>query len=822
MSRLRKVLLIVLAVVLALLLVVPLGGWLWLRRSLPATGGTSRMTALADKGAEGRDLDANVEVIRDQRGIPYIYATTDHDAFFSLGYVHAQDRLWQMEMQRRIGAGRLAEVLGEAALDTDKFIRTLGVYRAAQAAWSSLTPEAQAAIEAYADGVNTYIAENHPLPPEFVILGFKPEPWRPADSLVWAKMMAWNLGDSWGDDLFRATLADKLGPERAAELLPEYPADGPIILPPDAPIPAAASAPQAAAGGEAFASAAGDYTALLQVRDTLRANLGLGGKNIGSNNWVVNGARTASGKPLLANDPHLGAQIPSIWYLAGIQGDRIHAVGATLPGLPAVVIGHNENVAWGVTNFGPDVQDLFVERVNPANPNQYEVNGQWVDMQIVAEEIKIKGADEPLAWAARSTRHGPLISDATSERGQALALRWPSLDLDDTTMVAFLGLNYAANWNDFTAALQSYVAPAQNFVYADTQGNIGYYAPGRIPIRAQGDGSVPVPGQTDAHRWTGWIPFDQLPHAYNPAQGYIVTANNKAVPDAYPYFITHDWAEPFRAARITELLTAKTGLTPEDFQRIQSDQTSKQAQELLPLLGQVQGAGKGEVEAINLLRAWDGTMSADAPAPLIYEAWYKHLHLKLLGDDLGGDLGSDVTENHRPTLIARILRGEAGPWCDDVLTPEREDCATITRAALKDALAELDKTLGADMSKWRWGALHQTQFPHQPFSQVDMLKRFFHRSIETGGDNFTVNPSPYKLSGDYNSTWVPSYRQVIDVGNWANSRFMHTTGQSGNVLSGHYADLIASWRKVEYAPMFWTRADLEKDGGTQTLVLAPK
>ena len=669
--------------------------------------------------------------------------------------------------------------------------------------------------------MNAYLAEGHQLPPEFVILGYKPAPWEPVDSLVWAKMMAWNLGDTWGDDVFRASLADRLGPERAAELLPEYPADGPTILPPDSPIPQVASRPPAAtsAAGQATVNAA-QAAALLQTRDFIRETLGLGGKHIGSNNWVVSGTRTASGKPMLANDPHLGAQIPSIWYLASIQGDKIHAVGATLPGLPAVVIGHNENIAWGVTNFGPDVQDVFVERINPDNPNQYEVNGQWVDMEIVPQAIKVKGEDEPVEWAARATRHGPLVSDATDERGQALALRWPALDPADTTIEAFLGINYAANWNDFTETLKSYVAPVQNFVYADTQGNIGYYGPGKIPIRAKGDGSNPAPGWTDEFAWTGYIPFEDLPHAYNPAQGYVATANNRVVPDSYPYFLTHDWAEPYRAQRIVELLTAKDGLTTDDMARIQGNQQSAQAQELLPLLLQVTPEDSQQEQALEMLREWDGTISPDGAGPVIYEAWYKALHEKLLGDDLGGDLGKSMTENHRPTLVAAILRGEAGPWCDDVLTPQNEDCPAIAGEALKDALKGLTESQGKDMAKWRWGDVHQTQFPHNPFSQVDMLKRFFHRSIETGGDNFTVDPSPYKLGGDFSSNWVPSYRQIIDLSDWDNSRFMHTTGQSGNVLSSHYDDLIQSWRNVEYAPMLWSREKAQQQA-KETLRLQP-
>ena len=322
--------------------------------------------------------------------------------------------------------------------------------------------------------------------------------------------------------------------------------------------------------------------------DLLQTGLGLGGSHKGSNNWVVAGERTASGKPMLANDPHLGAQIPSIWYLAVVHGDRLHAAGATFPGLPTVVIGHNERVAWGVTNLGPDVQDLFVERVNPANPNQYEVNGQWVDMAVRAEDIRVKGAKEPVKWAARSTRHGPLISDVTDERGRALSLRWTSLDPGDTTIDAFLALNYAANWDDFRNSLRSFVAPSQNFVYADVDGNIGYFGPGRIPVRAHGDGSSPVPGWNDEYAWTGWIPFEELPQTFNPAAGYVVTANHKVTPPGYRHFISNDWAPPYRAERITELLTSVDKLTPDDFARIQADQTSAQARELLPVLLQVQ------------------------------------------------------------------------------------------------------------------------------------------------------------------------------------------------------------------------------------------
>jgi penicillin amidase len=319
-------------------------------------------------------------------------------------------------------------------------------------------------------------------------------------------------------------------------------------------------------------------------------------------------------------------------------------------------------------------------------------------------------------------------------------------------VAAFLGINYASNWDEFRGALESYVAPSQNFVYADTQGNIGYYGPGRIPVRAKGDGSTPVPGWTDEYAWTGWIPFDELPHAYNPSQGYVATANNRVVPDSYPFFLTHNWAEPDRAERVLELLTAKNDLTPDDFQHIQADQRSKEVQELLPLLLRVETEDPEQERALALLADWDGTISPDNPAPAIYEAWYKHLHRRLLGDDVGAIL-EGPHRNRRPVLIAEILAGQAGPWCDDVLTPTQEDCLAISREALGDALTELSERMGDDMARWRWGTIHVTQFPHNPFSQVPALKRFFHRSIETGGDSHTVNPSPYDLGESFDSSW---------------------------------------------------------------------
>ncbi len=793
----RRTLLIVLAVVLLLLIAVPLGGYLWLRTSLPQTSGGVRI--------EG--LDGQVEIVRDRWGVPHIFAATDHDAYFALGYVHAQDRLWQMEMNRRIGAGRLSELLGEATLDIDKFQRTLGYYRAASSDYAVLSERSRSALDAYAAGVNAWIGEGRTLPPEYLLLGAKPEPWSPIDSLVWEKMMSWDLGGDYEMELLRRRLGEALGPERAAQLLPGYPEDGPLILP------------------QGIQPAAWEQTAdgLLALDRRLQLDLGRGGREIGSNNWVIGGSRTASGLPLLANDPHLSTSIPSIWYLAELQGDQLHAIGATFPGLPAVVIGHNERVAWGVTNVGPDTQDLYLERVNPLNPNQVAVGDGWEDMTVVEERIVIDGEDEPLLWAARSTRHGPLISDVTGT-GAPVALRWVALEPGDTTMDAFLGFNYAADWEEFVDALRVYVSPSQNVVYADVDGNIGYYAPGRIPIRAEGhDGMLPAPGWDGSAEWTGYIPFDELPHAYNPEAGFIATANNRIVGDDYPYLISNDWAPPYRAARIVQMIEQMSSggetISADDMAAIQADRFSAQVADLLPFLLTVEPQDARQERALGYLQGWEGELALDSVPASLYEAWMLHLERALFADDLRGDLYEEMATRPNGLFLTNVLADPtlAAAWCDDVLTAGVETCEQQAQAALDTALDDLQSRAGSDMSGWRWDKLHLTQYPHRPFSDVDYLKPLFHRSIGNGGDRYTVNVAPVQLASPYDQTHAPGYRHIVDLADLGASRFIQTTGQSGNVLSGHYDDLIPLHRDVEYLPMSFGRDGVQGD----VLVLEP-
>ncbi|MFN8490176.1 MAG: penicillin acylase family protein [Caldilineaceae bacterium] len=784
----RKTLGRILVVLLVLLVLVLAGGWLYLRTSLPQTTG-----ALKLEGPNGA-----IDIVRDKDGVPHIFATTDHDAYFALGYVHAQDRLWQMEFQRRVGAGHLSEVLGEATLDTDKFLRTLGVYRAAEAAWPALRPESQAALQAYTDGINAWLSQRHTLPPEFLILGFTPERWTTTDSLVWAKMMAWDLAGDYKLELLRARLIQAIGLERTMQLMPIYPKNGLTIL---------ASAQVAPATADA----------LLHLDDVVHASLQLGGLDIGSNNWVVAGSRTASGKPLLANDPHLGSRIPSIWYLAELQGDKLHVTGATLPGLPGVVIGHNERIAWGVTNLGADVQDLYIEHINPADPNQYEVEGRWENMGIVDDPIYIKGKGKPIRWAARSTRHGPLISDVT-DTATPMALRWTALDPSDTTFDTFLGINYAANWEEFHNAFRTFFGPSQNFIYADIDGNIGYIGPGRIPIRAADDaGLLPVSGWDSRHEWNGWIPFDKLPQTYNPSNGYIVTANNRVVDEKYPYVLSNDWAPPFRAQRIADLIQQMSSggekLSVASMQAIQADQTSAQVQVLLPLLLKIEPVGDREKQAFTYLQAWKGDTGRDSIATTIYETWFIYLGRAMFADDLRGDLYKEMADRSHPLFLTDVMADpdKNAAWCDNVLTAPVETCADTARQALDDVLDALTQRLGKNMSQWQWGKVHITQYPHSPFSQVPVLNWLFDRSIANGGDKYTINVAPVDLSNLYNQATVPSYRQIVDLADLAKSVFMHTTGQSGNPLSAHYADLIERHRDVQYLPMSFGRDGVSGD-----------
>ncbi|MEW6567210.1 MAG: penicillin acylase family protein [Chloroflexota bacterium] len=797
--RSRRTFLFILVLLLILASLLGGLGFVAIRRSWPQTNGTLRLPG----------LQGSVEVYRDPMSVPHIYAANLHDLFLAQGFVHAQDRFWQMEFWRRIGSGRLAEILGESALESDRFVRTLGWHRTAAQELELLDPETRSVLEAYAEGVNAYLATTdiNSLSLEFDLLAltgvdFVPEPWTPLNTLTWAKVMAWDLGGNMSDELTRAQIATHLGTAAVDVLTPPYSDDYPVIVPRPLASATLDSVPEAAySAGRVFGS----------------------GKELGSNNWVVAGTRTESGMPLLANDPHLSIQMPSIWYEIGLHCDPVtpecplDVVGASFAGAPGVIIGHNANIAWGVTNLGPDVQDLFIEFLNPDNPNQYEFQGRWLDMEIVREEIRVAGRDEPEIVFARITRHGPIINDVIggteedwSFGWQPLALSWTALQ-PSTLMRAVFLLDRASNWDEFRQALSYWDVPSQNFVYADIEGNIGYQAPGRIPIRARGDGSMPVPGWTGLYEWVDTIPFDRLPRAFNPPEGYIVTANNAVVRENYPYFLGLDWDPGYRAQRIVNLIEADPSLSVADMQAIQSDSSPLWAQEILPYVLALSTPDPQITQAVALLRAWDGRAGRDSAGAALFESFRLHLVQRTFQDELGDRL---LSRAHSSLMVALqdLLADESSPWFDDRDTEPVEDRDAILILALGDAVDELSERLGEDMNAWRWGDLHTATFENQSLGQsgIQPIEMLFNRGpVETDGTIATINNTGYDPDEPYGVAVVPSYRQVIDLGNLTLSVSMHTTGQSGHAFHPHYADMIDFWRNFQYHPMLWLRPQIE-------------
>ncbi|MEI6667054.1 MAG: penicillin acylase family protein [Acidobacteriota bacterium] len=794
-----------------------------LRAPLPDTTGTLRV-----EGLRGR-----VEIVRDVDAIPHIRAGSEADALFALGYTHAQERLWQMEFQRRAAQGRLAEILGPAALKSDRLLRTVGVARAAALAWPRIAPDARAQVEAYVAGINSFLSTHRggSLPIEFAILRTAPDLWRGEDVLACQKSLAWLLSVNWSDELLRVRLSARVGDVAANLLMPAYTPNGPVIVQPDpapdatrpaAPSPGAPPAtPPAVPAGPAKSKSPLATDAVLSdlagLADAIRAigpEPAVGG---GSNSWVVAGSRTTTGKPLLANDPHLGGQAPSTWYLAHLTGGQLDVIGATVPGMPGVIIGHNQRIAWGITALLGDTQDLFVERINTRDEAEYD--GAWEPMTVLRDIIKVRGeADVPMR--VRITRHGPILSDVLDDPQAALALRWTGLDVEDHTIESFARMGAARTWPEFVAAMASIHTPLLNFIYADVDGNIGYYAPGAHPVRTSGDGARPVPGWTSDADWRGYVHETQWPKAFNPSRGFVVTANNKPVPDSYPFRLGSSWEAPYRAARITELIQIGGQLAADDLTRMQRDVKSAQVAAILPFLLTARPTDPAGRAAMDRLRAWDGTVSGDSPDAALFEAWYEATARGLFEDDLGEALFADYW-SHRSVVakaIDTMIQTRDLGWCDDVRTLDAESCETLLGQTLQRAMAAMGSRQGSTTpSNWRWDRVNAAEFPHMPFDAVPWLRRWFSRSVPRGGDPFTVTPvMPIR-----DRTFISSYRQIIDLASIDASRFIIPMGQSGHVWSGHYADLLEKWNRTEYLPMRFSRSAVDDAAGDR-LVFEPR
>jgi penicillin G amidase len=788
------ILLLVVAVVLA-----GLGTW-FVRRPWSQVDGTISVPGLM----------APVEVIRDQWGVPHIYAQNEADLLFAQGYVHAQDRLWQMEFSRRIASATLSEALGESTLGMDRYLRTLGLRHAAEEDWALVDDETRVILEAYAQGVNAYVdSHRNRLPLEFTILGVDPAPWTPVDSLAWGKVMAFTLGGNYESELLRARLIADLGEAAVQQLVPPYPSDGPFIVPAEA----------------------GGYTWLRgrQV-EAPAAELGLDHSRLawGSNNWVVHGSRTSTGLPLLADDMHLGLDMPSVWYENALHGGRFDSIGYSFPGVPMVIVGHNTNIAWAVTNLPADVQDLYIERLDdPDMPTRYEFEGEWHDLEIRHETLAVKDAD-PVDLEVRITHHGPIINDVVDglEGGEPLALRWTALE-GTRLFRAVLGLNLASSWDEFRSALQNWDVPSQNFMFADVAGNIGYQSPGLIPMRAAGhDGNVPVPGWTGEYEWQGYIPFEELPSVSNPPAGFLVSANNKVVSDDYAHHLTSDWSAPYRAQRITDLLAVDDEITLEDMRNIHAQTYSLPAEALRPYLMNIQPASQTESEAFNLVRAWDLYLEADRAGASVYEVWYWFLVQNTLRDDLGDDLMDlylGFSNTHVPMMIDLMADAES-PWFDDSATPAPETRDEIVSRSLTDAAAWLGDHYGTDPAGWQWGELHTKTFVHQPLGQsgISLIEKLFNSStIPARGDNFTVDAASFGFDEPFAMGSGVSQRYVADLSNWDNSRSIHTTGQSGQLFHRHREDFISMWQNIEYHPMLFGREAVQAEAEGNLFLTPP-
>ncbi len=756
-----------------LLLVALVAVWLtW--RSLPQTSGTVIVPGPS----------ADIEIRRDGRGVPTIRAQSEGDAFFALGYVHAQDRLFQMEMMRRLGAGRLAETLGSNAVESDRFMRTLGLYKHAEANADALNAETRAALQRYADGINAWLeTRGRPLPPEFQVLNYSPEPWRLADSLVWQKLMSLSLAGNWRDELLRSELLRILPADRVAQLWPDLDPASPTTV--------------ASITGLVDIDIARSLTEQIDTHAP---------PTLASNVWVIDGRHTASGQPLLASDPHLGFQAPIIWYLARLEWPGGELTGATAPGVPFTVIGHNGHTAWGLTTTHADLQDLFIERLT--DDGRYETPDGPRDFDTRTEVIEVRSG-EPLILNVRSTRHGPVVSDIGTFAGvhepgvTVLALSATMLRDDDATANAIYQVGRSRTVAEVKQALAGFEGPQQNFMYADIQGGIGFSSPALVPIRAKGDGTVPVPGWSGAYDWQGWVPYEELPHSLNPESGRLVNANNRPVPEDYPHLIAATFPEGYRAERIIELLDGLSGGTAtwQDMVNIQTDARSAMARDLLPvLLPLAKAESDAAGTALRLLSTWDGTMDRTRPEPLIFLSWMDFIKEELLADDLGRAYGS--FRGDHPILIRTILT-EDPSWCGE----SEAECGLAVSRALDRALDWLaERSDGAldNITGLRWGDFHRARFSHSVFGFVPGLSQMTTLEIETDGSDHTVNRGGFRnvrARGPFRHTHGAGLRAVFDLSDLNKSHFMIATGQSGHPASAHYGDLLVPWRDGETLTM---------------------
>ncbi len=794
-------------------------GYAWLRATVPSFSGTLQLAGLSTA----------VSIVRDREYVPHIFATSRHDLMFGLGFTHAQDRLWQMELSRRSGQGRLSEIFGERTFTTDVFLRTLDLYGHAERALAALTAEERGDLEAYAAGVNAFIGRSRRwfeprLAPEFLLLRHAPEPWQPADSMVIGKLMALQLSANLNQELARlAYAAQGLTAAEIEDLLPLEAGEHPPPLPELGqlyPLQRAATA-ERRADAAALANGVGEAQ---------------------SNNWVVAGSRTRSGKPLLANDPHLGLAAPSVWYLAHLALDQpgaapVNVVGASLAGTPLIVLGRGDSIAWGYTNTGADVEDIFIEKINPNNPGEYLTPEGWRAFIREPMPIAVKGAGVR-NLERRRTRHGPVLPgfyrglDAMLAPGYVAALQWTALSDDDTTLGVGLLDPHVKTITDYIEHMRRYVVPMQSMVVADADGHIGLIAPGRVPVRDPANkvaGRAPVPGWDARYDWKGYLRFEDLPRLIDPPQGAIGTANARIVAADYPHHLTFDWEAGFRQRRIDELIVA-AGRGPHDLasmKQAQGDVLSLAVTRLQPLMTAAAQIGeKVDQQLLDQLTGWDGNMRSDSVEPLIFTAWLREAVRAIYGDNLGPAF--DRFWGARATALIRLLEGRATgrDWCDNRGTPARESCGVVLATALAAAVHDLEQRYGKDRSKWRWGEAHQAFSEHRPLGALGPIlgvfdvASFFNIVVPSPGDDYTldVGRMDFASAQPFANRHAASLRAIYDFADLDRSLYMQTTGQSGNPFSPFYRSFAARWANLDYIEIVSKRDEIARTAlGTWTL-----
>ncbi len=768
-------------------LLVVTAGWVGIvELPKPQTHGSLQLQGLVDE----------VDIIRDQWGIPHIFANNESDLFFAQGFVTAQDRLWQLELSRRLGAGTLSEVFGELALDTDKAIRTLGLNRVAQASVAALSQSNQTRLQAYINGINAWIdKKNFPL--EFMILGFKPDHWKAEDVFHVTGGMAMTLQDAYTTIIQRARAQISLTPDQFSEINTHYDTTGSFGVNASwgGMVIAKSQTSKQLASVNLSSTTLENLNQFSQSLDSLAHFLPLG-EGIGSNAWAVHGALTDTGMPYLANDPHLPNRQPATWYEVHLNAPGWHVTGASLPGLPGVVIGHNDHIAWGVTNGYLAIQDLFIEQFDLSDAYSYKFQSEWLSAEVVQEEIDIKGQDEPVIHEVIITHHGPVITDLLKSE-EVISLGWTFIDPQGSDQLAgLLGINQATDWESFRAGVAQ-VPFDLNFVYADVAGNIGYQLSGRLPQRISTYTGLPVQGWSGKHEWTGIHSINDLPHTFNPGSGFVATANHRPFGPDLVDDIPGEWAAPFRAERITSLLKAQAQFNFDDMMIFQADTYNAPLYWLAEKMTSIESQDKIHARVLDLIKSWKGVVQEDDQASVVLDSMVRNLVAKMFGSRLGPDSNFLGFQGSVYWLMALAEADPNAVWFDDPSTQGTENFGDLLLTAFHQTVEMFKETAGP-VEQWTWGRLKAVTFSH-PLGSAPLIGDLFDRTTPTAGGRFTVNRDN------------TSYRMVVDLADMANAVSGLTTGQSGHPFSAHYSDQLEHWRMVKFHPMLWHDASIEKN-----------